>query len=231
MLGGDGIGAVALAGREMRELLERPAALLRALLGLVGVELDLPSILDALAPRGIGAFDFGAEATLQATIPAANGLFTARSLAQMYAALASGGALDGVRLLSPDDARAGHRGAAGAGTPRSSPSTCAGGSATTASSRRVGVPRHAFGHFGFGGSGRGPIPTRELAVGADRQQRDGHAVRRPAHRCASAARRSAARTRGAGRQSHCRRPSPPPLCWTSRRPSQVGSAITDRVIG
>ena len=45
-------------------------------------------------------FDFGAEETLRVAIPAANGLFTARSLARMYAALAGGGALDGVRLLS-----------------------------------------------------------------------------------------------------------------------------------
>src|SRR5678815_357917 len=66
----------------------------------LGVPVDLPSIIDSLAPRGIAAFDFSDAATLAASIPAANGLFTARSLARIYAALAAGGTLDGVRLLS-----------------------------------------------------------------------------------------------------------------------------------
>ena len=35
-------------------------------------------------------------------IPAANGVFTARSLARLYATLAGGGELDGVRLMSPE---------------------------------------------------------------------------------------------------------------------------------
>src|SRR5690606_4857071 len=67
---------------------------------LLGVQLDLASILDALAPNGINSFDFGAADTLKAAIPAANGLFTARSLARMYAALSCGGEIDGVRLMS-----------------------------------------------------------------------------------------------------------------------------------
>jgi CubicO group peptidase (beta-lactamase class C family) len=131
---------------------------------MAGVQLDLQSILDALAPRGISTFDFGAEKTLRAAIPAANGLFTARSLAKMYAALAGGGEIDGVRLLSrktlaratqvqnpvhvrvviPFDMRwrLGYHGVA-----------------TTR-----GVPRQAFGHFGFGGSGAWADPRRNLAV-------------------------------------------------------------------
>jgi CubicO group peptidase (beta-lactamase class C family) len=134
-------------------------------LELFGFELDLVSLLDALAPRGIGAFDFGSEETLRASIPAANGLFTARSLARMYAVLAAGGELDGVRLLSrrtfteatrlqdptpgrsviPFDMRwrLGYHG--------------------VATSR--GMPRSAFGHFGFGGSGAWADPRRDLAVG------------------------------------------------------------------
>src|SRR3990172_866898 len=88
-------------GREIAQVAEWPGAVMKRLLEVAGVELDLPSILDALAPRGITTFDFGAEDTLQVAIPAANGLFTARSLARMYAALAGGGTLDGVRLLSP----------------------------------------------------------------------------------------------------------------------------------
>jgi CubicO group peptidase (beta-lactamase class C family) len=134
-------------------------------LRLAGVQFDLQSILDALAPRGISSFDFGAEKTLRAAIPAANGLFTARSLAKMYAALAGGGEIDGVRLLSSKTlARATqvqdrvHRrmvipfdlrwrlGYHGVATTR-------------------GVPRRAFGHFGFGGSGAWAEPRRNLAVG------------------------------------------------------------------
>jgi CubicO group peptidase (beta-lactamase class C family) len=138
--------------------------MVQRLLDLVGIGFDLPSILDALAPRGIGDFDFGAEDTLRAAIPAANGLFTARSLARMYACLAGGGAIDGVRLLSPD--------ALARATELQLPVA-----------RRVvipfdmrwrlgyhgvfttpGVPRHAFGHFGFGGSGAWADPSRDLAV-------------------------------------------------------------------
>jgi CubicO group peptidase (beta-lactamase class C family) len=131
---------------------------------LVGVQLHLVSLLDALAPRGISSFDFGAAETLRAAIPAANGLFTARSLARLYAALACGGELGGVRLLSlrtlrratevqeeaprrvviPFDMRwrLGYHG--------------------VVTSR--GVPRAAFGHFGFGGSGGWADPRRRLAV-------------------------------------------------------------------
>jgi CubicO group peptidase (beta-lactamase class C family) len=160
-----GLSLFRLRGPEFGELFDVPASLIQRGLDLVGVQLDLPSILDALAPRGIGSFDFGSEETLRVAIPAANGLFTARSLARMYAALASGGSLDGVRLLSPRtlaratevQARAPKRvvipwdmrwrlGYHGVFTTR-------------------GVPRHAFGHFGFGGSGAWADPSRGLAVG------------------------------------------------------------------
>lgn len=130
----------------------------------VGVELDLASLLDALAPRGISSFDFGAHETLRAAIPAAGGLFTARSLARMYAALAGGGALDGVRLLSPETF-------ASATEVQQEPPGRAVlpfdmrwrlGYHGVATSR--GFPRNAFGHFGFGGSGAWADSRRELAV-------------------------------------------------------------------
>jgi CubicO group peptidase (beta-lactamase class C family) len=130
----------------------------------VGVEVDLRSMLDALGPRGISAFDFGSSEALRAAIPSGNGLFTARSLAGMYAALAGGGELNGVRLLSretidrasevqnPTPGRAvlpfdmrWRLGYHGVFTSR-------------------GVPRRAFGHFGYGGSGAWADPSRELAV-------------------------------------------------------------------
>lgn len=141
------------------------AGVVHFLLRLSGIEFDLESILDGLAPRGISQFDFGAEKVLRAAIPAANGLFTARSLARLYAALAGGGVLDGRRLLSRrtllratqvQDRTAGRMvipwemrwrlGYHGVATTR-------------------GVPRHAFGHFGYGGSGGWADPRRNLAVG------------------------------------------------------------------
>jgi CubicO group peptidase (beta-lactamase class C family) len=161
---GLGRALVRRRGPEIGELVHGWSAALQRVLDLARIDLDLPSFFDALAPRGIGSFDFGAEATLRAAIPAANGLFTARSLARMYAALAGGGALDGTRLLSPgtlaratelQPSRPGHLvipfdlrwrlGYHGVLTTR-------------------GVPRHAFGHFGFGGSGAWADPSRELAV-------------------------------------------------------------------
>jgi CubicO group peptidase (beta-lactamase class C family) len=143
---------------------ERVSWLSDALLRYAKVDLDLVSILDALAPRGISGFDFGAEDTLRVAIPAANGLFTARSLARIYAALSMGGELDGVRLLS--------RRTLAEATQRQRRTRALAvipidmrwrlgyhGIFTT-----VGVPREAFGHFGFGGSGAWADPSRELAV-------------------------------------------------------------------
>jgi len=152
-------------GQEVTRQLRRGGiAAVERVLGFAGFQLDTASILDALAPRGIGSFEFGAPETLRVAIPAANGLFTARSLARMYAALAEGGELDGVRLLSratlaratevqtrpagrvviPFDMRW-RLGYHGVFTTR-------------------GVPRNAFGHFGFGGSGAWADPRRRLAM-------------------------------------------------------------------
>jgi CubicO group peptidase (beta-lactamase class C family) len=158
------IGLLALEGTLQGDVVMRGAGALQWLLGLVGVQFDLQSVLDALAPRGINAFDFGSEETLRASIPAANGLFTARSLGRLYAALAGGGEIDGVRLLS-------QRTLTRATRPQDRPHSRVvipfdmrwrlgyHGVATTR-----GVPRRAFGHFGFGGSGAWADPRRDLAV-------------------------------------------------------------------
>jgi CubicO group peptidase (beta-lactamase class C family) len=162
-----GLGASLLRwqGPRIGDALAGSAVLSQRILDLVGVQIDLPSIMDGLVPRGLSALDFSAEECLRVPIPAANGVFTARSLARMYAALAGGGALDGVRLLSrPTLARATEVQA-------------------RVNSRRLvvpfdmrwrlgyhgvlttrGVARQAFGHFGFGGSGAWADPCRELAV-------------------------------------------------------------------
>ncbi len=133
-------------------------------LRLVGHPFEVRRVEEALAPRGISRLDFSSPEVLRACIPSANGLFTARSLARMYAALAEGGALGGVRLVRPETVAAAtevqvhgfdqvivfkmrwrlgyHR----IGTFR-------------------GVPRRAFGHFGWGGSGAWADPTRRLSFG------------------------------------------------------------------
>jgi CubicO group peptidase (beta-lactamase class C family) len=137
---------------------------IRGALGSLGMDFDLASLVDALAPRGISGFEFDSGDTLRAAIPAGNGLFTARSLARMYAALAGGGELDGVQLISSETlARATERQGR---TPGKAvlPFDMRWrlgyhGVATTR-----GSPYHAFGHFGFGGSGAWADPTRELAV-------------------------------------------------------------------
>ncbi len=130
----------------------------------LGIDLEVQSIFDSLAPRGIGRFDFGANATLRASIPAANGLFTARSLARMYAALAAGGEIDGVRLMT--------RRTLSRATRRQNRTQ---GLAVIPFDMRwrlgyhgvfttQGSPRNAFGHFGFGGSGGWADPSRQLSV-------------------------------------------------------------------
>jgi len=124
---------------------------------------DLRCVADALMPAGIDEIDTSSPEILTASIPSANGLFTARSLAKLYATLATGGHLDGVRLLSEETVQR----------------------ATQVQNRRVdlvvpfpmhwrlgyhraattgGAPRSAFGHYGFGGSGAWADPDRNLAM-------------------------------------------------------------------
>ena len=126
----------------------------------LGVELR--EFRAALSPFN-ETFDWNAEDTVMAMIPAANGQFTARSLAKMYAMIAGGGEVDGVRLLSEDTVRqmrqVRHR----------------------TRDKVLFLPMHwrmgyhrafalgvrapeAFGHYGYGGSGGFCDPSRNLAV-------------------------------------------------------------------
>ncbi|MFT5482891.1 MAG: CubicO group peptidase (beta-lactamase class C family) [Halieaceae bacterium] len=143
---------------------ELTASNISKMLRLVGRDSDLVSIFDALAPRGISDFDFGSPESLRVAIPAGNGLFTARSLAKMYALLANGGELEGQRLLS--------RKTLDVATTLQKPTGKQSvipfdmrwrlgyhGVATTR-----GFPPKAFGHFGFGGSGAWADPSEELSV-------------------------------------------------------------------
>jgi CubicO group peptidase (beta-lactamase class C family) len=129
-----------------------------------GMQLDIQSILDSLAPRGIGSFDFSASRTLRASIPAANGLFTARSLARMYACLAGGGEIDGVRLLSRRTLRRAVRRQKRADGLAVIPFDMRWRLGYHGVFTSQGSPRNAFGHFGFGGSGGWADPSRDLAV-------------------------------------------------------------------
>jgi CubicO group peptidase (beta-lactamase class C family) len=149
----------------VRRVMAAGAAANEQLLRAVGIEFALTSILDGLAPRGISSFDFSANETLRATIPAANGLFTARSLARMYAMLASGGELDGVRLLSRSTLERATQIQEKTRSQRVIPIDMRWRLGYHAVTTTLGIPRNAFGHFGFGGSGGWADTHRELAVG------------------------------------------------------------------
>jgi CubicO group peptidase (beta-lactamase class C family) len=103
-------------------------------------------------------------AWLERPMPSGNGCFTARSLARMYACLAAGAELDGVRILSDKTVER-------AIEPQNDrPDLILGfpmqwrlgyhGVLTSA-----GVAERGFGHNGYGGSGAWGDPDRELAVG------------------------------------------------------------------
>ncbi len=138
--------------------------MIERVLRLVGHPFEVRRVEEALAPRGIARLDFSSPEVLRACIPSANGLFTARSLARMYAALACDGSLDGVRLVRPETVR------------RATEVQVHGFDQVIVFKMRWrlgyhrigtfrGVPRLAFGHFGWGGSGAWADPARRLALG------------------------------------------------------------------
>jgi CubicO group peptidase (beta-lactamase class C family) len=129
-------------------------------LEVIGVE--LAEFRSALQPFS-QPFDWNSEAVVQAVIPAANGQFTARSLARMYAMLANGGELAGRRILSAERVRA-----LGEVQNRSRDKVLFLPMHWRMGYHRafalgVSVPR-AFGHYGYGGSGAFCDPDRDLAV-------------------------------------------------------------------
>lgn len=57
---------------------------------------------DAMIPKGMKKFSFFSDEGIQAVIPAANGAFTANSLAKIYAMMASRGVWDGQQLIDAE---------------------------------------------------------------------------------------------------------------------------------
>ncbi len=123
-------------------------------------------------------------------IPAANGVFTARSLARMYAALATPGDFDGPPLVSAETLREATRiqttlGASGDGRSGGKVGRDAGvgfnmrwrlGYHLVGTTK--GVLPKAFGHFGFGGSGAWGDPESGLAIAMILNQVGRHPLRR-----------------------------------------------------
>lgn len=119
-------------------------------------------VANALAPRNVEEALFGPD-VMDAAIPAANGFFTARSLARMYAMLAGGGELEGTRLLSAERVRIiSEVQRQGRDHVLVMPMDWRLGYHRVFTTR--GPVRTAFGHFGFGGSGAWADPERDLAV-------------------------------------------------------------------
>ncbi len=119
-------------------------------------------MVNALLPRGIEDVLISPE-IMDASIPAANGFLTARSLAAMYAVLAGEGTLGDVRLLSPERvAEIGEVQTNRRDLVLIIPMRWRLGYHRLLGAR--GAAPAAFGHFGFGGSGAWADPSRDLAV-------------------------------------------------------------------
>ena len=125
---------------------------------------DADSFQGAMIPKGMGKFDWNAVETRQAIIPGAGGMFTARSLARIYSALSSHGAHERGQLVSPERVL----------LMSTIQNTKRGAVIPLPMRWRLGYHRvfttgprtpHAFGHFGYGGSGAWCDPSRALALG------------------------------------------------------------------
>jgi CubicO group peptidase (beta-lactamase class C family) len=99
----------------------------------------------------------------QTEIPAVNAIGTARSLARLYACLACGGALDGVRLLSERTVQLGRREQSrGPCAVTHRPYAFGAGFELQAELQTLGPPAAAFGHTGSGGSSHGAWPQEQV---------------------------------------------------------------------
>jgi CubicO group peptidase (beta-lactamase class C family) len=100
---------------------------------------------------------------LDTEMPAANGVFTARSLAKVYAALATDGSVDGVQVLTPETLReAGRVQHRGRDYVLGLPMRWRLGYHQAFTAGRPAWK--AFGHFGYGGSGAWADPETGLSL-------------------------------------------------------------------
>jgi CubicO group peptidase (beta-lactamase class C family) len=118
-------------------------------------------------PSGLLDFEWhNSRAFHSVELPAANGITTARSFARIYAALAGGGELDGVRLLSEAtlaDATRTH--ASGIDEVYRVPTAWALGFFNPSEGNEFSENPRAFGHAGIGGSIGFADPDRALGFG------------------------------------------------------------------
>lgn len=151
------------ARREPFRTVEKEAGrVLGAVISATPGPLNTRRLLNALAPRGVEDVLWGAD-VMDAEVPAANGFFTARSLARLYAMLAGGGAIDGVRILSERTVELiSQRQSTGADLVLVAPMDWRLGYHRVVTS--CGTVRQGFGHFGFGGSGAWADPERDLSI-------------------------------------------------------------------
>ncbi|MEZ4324371.1 MAG: serine hydrolase domain-containing protein [Polyangiales bacterium] len=145
--------------------------------GALGLRTRPTEALAAGWPRGLAHVDFNSDEFRQAAIPSVNGMYTAHSLARLFAPLAQRGVLEGERFLSEATlAEATRDHGRGVGLVVPFPlrfklgymrPVSLGLPVTVLGKRRdLGVASPAaFGHFGFGGSGAWADPERELSVG------------------------------------------------------------------
>ncbi|PRP95368.1 Beta-lactamase precursor [Enhygromyxa salina] len=142
----------------------------------LGLRFDPSDMVGAMLPRGLSSLDLNSPVFLRAVIPSLNGVFDARSLSRLYAALAGGGELDGVRLMSRaaiERARADQNVGLGRVIPfplrvkmgYHRPISLGLRVSVRGRSKDLGIASaDAFGHFGLGGSGAWADPERELGV-------------------------------------------------------------------
>jgi len=120
-----------------------------------------PDLIAAALPAW--AADPDVAGSVGEPLPAGNGCFTARALARLYGALAAGGTLDGVRVLSPETlARATEVQSVRADLVLALPIDWRLGYHGVITS--AGVLPGGFGHSGLGGSGAFADRERDLAV-------------------------------------------------------------------
>ncbi len=167
-------GAIPVSPKPVRRVATH---ILSSLAKLTGINTNVRESIAALVPSGLSELDLNDERFATSAIPSVNGTFNARSLARLYACLAHGGSLDGVRLLAPEilaRATADQNGTVGRVVPfplrvkmgYHRPISLGLRWEMLGRKFEVGVANpNAFGHFGFGGSGAWADPERDLAVG------------------------------------------------------------------